>query len=317
MAEQEAPDAGAPSGARPVATGARARRWWRRIPLRRQLLYAFVVPLAIAVLSSLFVANTLLDLREGVAATARTGETVRLRYVLLNAVADAEAGFRGYLLTGDDAFLRAYLTSPRVFETTMGRLEGMQAGDAADLRRLREAQAQFDNWRRVFAQPLLALREGAPPRVVEELRGFDAALAAGTVPPEAAATLQVMAARFPPGSARGARLARAATLLATSPRAAAIEVDAVATEVATDSAAITAAIASGRGKALLDEVRWIVNAALDEQLAELADRHAEDQVRAQDARWMALFAPIVAVLVGLGVTWLMLFDARRGIAAVA
>jgi diguanylate cyclase (GGDEF)-like protein len=105
--------------------------------------------------------------------------------------------------------------------------------------------------------------------------------------------------------------------VATSPASAASEVRAVAEEVAADGATITEAISSGRGKAMLDDVRWSVNAALDEEMAELADRHADDQVHAQNARVLVLFAPIVAVLIGLGVTWLLLFDARRGIEAVS
>jgi diguanylate cyclase (GGDEF)-like protein len=305
------------AGRRATDRGPRATRWWRRVPLRRQLLYAFAAPVAIAMLSSIYVADTLDGLRGGVVSTSETSEAVRLRYVLFNAVVDSESAFRGYLLTGDDAFLRPYTTAPRIFDDAMARLAVTEAGEPAHLQRLREAHAGYLGWRATFAEPLVALRLDAPPRVSEELRVLASTERSSMPAGDLAGALRVLAARFPPGSARGARLSRAAALVATSPEAAEAEVRAVAAEVAADGAKITEAFSSGRGKAMVDDVRWSVNAALEEEMAELADRHAADQVHAQNARLLVLVAPIVAVLIGLAVTWLLLFDARRGIEAVA
>lgn len=293
-----------------------ATRWWRRVPLRHQLLYAFVVPMAIAVMSSMYVADALRVLRLGADATAEASEAVRLRHVLLGTMLEAESAFRGYMLTGDDGVLRPYVTAPRVLDNAMARLAITESGEPGHLSRLRAVHAEFLRWRGTFAEPLVARRLEAPPRAPAELR----TLAIGRTADadgDRAPLLRAVAARFPEDSTRRARLLRAAAALEAGTPGVATEILAVAAEVDADDQAIRETLAGARGRTMLTEVRWAVDTALEEEMAELADRHADEQVHAQNARWLVLLAPIFAVLIGLAVTWFLLYDARRGIEAVA
>ena len=88
---------------------------------------------------------------------------------LLVSLVDQETGERGFLLTGDDAFLKPYRDGGRSFTATVAELRRDFAGDAgmtAAIDRVAEAAA---TWRRVGATPEIAVRRSGDGQRAEAL----------------------------------------------------------------------------------------------------------------------------------------------------
>jgi diguanylate cyclase (GGDEF)-like protein len=137
----------------------RAPRFWQRVSLRRQILYAFAVPVVLVVLASLFQLYALVTLNRGAETTAASSEAIGLRYALLNSVLDAETGLRGYLLAGDPEFLQPYFTAQENFDTISKRLQASDARNPAQLQKLHQIETLFQSWQQEYAKPQMELRE--------------------------------------------------------------------------------------------------------------------------------------------------------------
>ena len=139
-------------------SGGRSLRFWRRVSLRKQMLFGFAVPVLIMFLASLYPLRELNTLRRNADTTTEVTESIGLQYALLNSVLDAETGLRGFLLAGDPEFLQPYSSAWQNFDQISHRLEATDASLPTQLRHLHEVQELFQRWRQEFAEPLIASR---------------------------------------------------------------------------------------------------------------------------------------------------------------
>jgi CheY-like chemotaxis protein/signal transduction histidine kinase/CHASE3 domain sensor protein len=72
---------------------------------------------------------------------------------------EMETGMRGFLLTGDDAFLRPYIASRPRFDTSAESLRELVEDDTTQVERLRHIRAQHQAWLRAADQLIAARRQ--------------------------------------------------------------------------------------------------------------------------------------------------------------
>ncbi|WP_426340373.1 response regulator [Pseudoduganella sp. S-14] len=93
---------------------------------------------------------------------------------------DMESGMRGFLLTGDDAYLAPYIAARPRFEASSESLRELVEDDATQVERLRQIRAQHQAWMRAADQMIAArrqqgdylgmLRDGTGKVALEDLR---------------------------------------------------------------------------------------------------------------------------------------------------
>ena len=90
---------------------------------------------------------------------------------LTAAYVDQQSGQRGYLLTGDEAYLRPYQVGALRTARLQTRLGELLAPDANSVRTLATVNAAGDSWRTAAAEPAIAARARGP-LTSEQLREF-------------------------------------------------------------------------------------------------------------------------------------------------
>jgi diguanylate cyclase (GGDEF)-like protein len=294
-------------------------RFWRRVSLRRQLIFSFAAPVLIMLLASLFLVRGLDKLSLSVKANLESIRSVGLRHELLSSVLDAETGLRGYQLTGDPLFLQPYASGLVNFRQIALRLDEEQAQTPADLQKLKQIQALFARWLHEFAEPQILLRRqspvgeasrlgllasmiGMPPhaggsedslkyeRMLQQLQEDKDAMVAGPHAEDLANLL-----------ARARSISTAPDASADRPRlVTALQVSADSADA--DEAQISSSVSSLRGKALVDAIRVLMQASQAVATADI-----------EHAIWIALLVPSGALLIGLLLTLLVMVDAVRAI----
>lgn len=307
------------AGRSPLSSPAAKLRFWRRVSLRRQLLYGFAIPVVILLLASAYVGRALDDMRLGASAATQSTEAMGLRYVMLNSMLDAETGLRGYLLSGDEEFLNPYRGAFPAMADAVRRLEVTDAPEPGHLRRIHAARDLLLRWQREFATPLIALRRSTPVGAAEELRQIAGSLE--TLPagaePAVRTRLQALITRFPEG-ARADHLTALSERLGTDPGSRAQVGEALlglAGELQADLTRIGTIVQTKRGKLMVDQLREMIRISVEEEVIEQGEDAEQAAESAARARWIALLAPAGALLVGLLLALLLLLDGIRAIGA--
>ncbi len=117
------------------------------------VLFALLVGTALVVVSALHTVETNQDLVTGHLQPA----SVQSRAMLV-ALVDQETGQRGYVITGDNAFLQPYRAGRRQFGTSVRRLRSEVVGDPRLTRDLAGVRAAARRWHRLGAGPEIAAR---------------------------------------------------------------------------------------------------------------------------------------------------------------
>lgn len=155
---------------------------WARVALLSAL-----APMLIAAMAGLL-ANEILSSRQFRAAAARAFEFQVATSETLSTLKDAETGQRGFLLSGDRAFLQPYVEARARIDQQWAKVERLAPGvvtDTAELDRLRPLiEAKFDEMerlielrRRAGLTPAVArLREGQGKRIMDDIRAALGAL---------------------------------------------------------------------------------------------------------------------------------------------
>lgn len=296
-------------------------RLWRRFSLRRQMAYGFAIPVLIVLLASFYVASVMGSLREAARNSVESTSAIGMRYALLNLVVDSETGLRGYLISGDPEFLEPYTGGLTALDRLSKALEVTDAPEPAHIRKLRAVETLYKRWRTDFAEPLIALRRVTPVGISRRIEQLIALASSAQTPAQHRAyeltreQLQLDIARQPAGTHGSAvmglldRLAPGAapdakTLVALKASSLALEAD---------EARITAIIQSKGGKRIVDHIRALVGASLQDEAQE--QRQAVENATALDdrARWVARLAPAASLIVGLLIVLALLLDAIRAI----
>jgi methyl-accepting chemotaxis protein len=78
--------------------------------------------------------------------------------LLFASIVDMDSGYRGFLLTGDDAFLEPYLEGRQAADEQIRELEALTADNPPQVERWRLIGAQVDDWHQTVVEPAIALR---------------------------------------------------------------------------------------------------------------------------------------------------------------
>jgi diguanylate cyclase (GGDEF)-like protein len=309
----------------------RALHFWRRVSLRKQMLYGFAIPVAIVLLASLFVLRELNAMSRSASDSVDSTAAIGLRQALLNSVLDAETGLRGYLLTSDVDFLQPYNSAWRNFSQLRQKLDEAESLSPSELQNLHAAEALFLRWRQEYAEPQIELRKVAPSGEANQLWRLASMNVAPTADVAAhlrdyertLGKLHANLGMLAPGShaddlravlalADQARTAPSGTAAATRARLASA-VQPLAEHEQNDEDLISSNIASKRGKRMIDAIRVLMQASLQ---AEAIEQRADETTATADANhafWIALLVPVASLLIGLVLILLLLLDAIRAI----
>jgi PAS domain S-box-containing protein len=102
----------------------------RRYGLRDSVVLGFVLTVTILLAGAVLGFVNVLRLAENARQVSHSQEVVTGARDLLSVLKDAETGQRGYLLTGDEAYLEPYDNAIRQYETVLARLDSLTAGDS-------------------------------------------------------------------------------------------------------------------------------------------------------------------------------------------
>jgi PAS domain S-box-containing protein len=129
-----------------------------QVRFRRVLARAVTLPL---IALALFVAVLLLQL-EDMLATARlvdhTDQVIAQAYQAQKLLIDLETGLRGYLITGDSAFLDPYNEGQRAVQPALANLHALVSDNPEQSARADEISANYDRWAS-YAADVLAQRD--------------------------------------------------------------------------------------------------------------------------------------------------------------
>jgi len=144
----------------------------RSMKLRTKILLAYIVPLSIVVLGDIIVYRALSLGLDTAAWVNHTNRVISDATTLSKAAIDAEAGTRGYLLTGDEEFLAPYRTGLDAFAHTAAELRQLVADNPAQLTRLDNIESLHRQWIIRAAEPEIRARRagnnGEAVRLVQE-----------------------------------------------------------------------------------------------------------------------------------------------------
>ena len=315
--------------------------FWRYLQLRTQILLGLLLPFAILGVSAVLIDVTL---EAAVRESAQAEESIRsisLRQELLNAVLDAETGERGFAITGQDKFLEPYREAADNFDRVLAEIRELD--DDGETRRLDEVARLFGEWREQIAEPVIRARSESPGNQFSQgfaayyqVRGLLDRLDEGGALPdeEALSTLMARVDEAAAGGLGGAaaeewrRLLRFAEafreawsrsdrdeLLRRGRRLAAAVLPRVDRARRSELRAAEL-VASGRGKALVDEMRGLIEASIREKEARYHRLNERSRDYMTNAEWFAVVLPPVAGALGLILLLWMSLDVVRSVRAL-
>jgi PAS domain S-box-containing protein len=130
-------------------------------PLHIRLLIAFGLVLALGTAQSMFAYGTAADNVDAAAAQYRIEETANVGGETRSALLQMEAGYRGYLLTGDDGLLGSYRQSALTFNRKLARLMDLSSDDRDEMGRWQTLERRVAVWQQDILEPGIALRQVA------------------------------------------------------------------------------------------------------------------------------------------------------------
>ena len=128
------------------------------VPLRVKILGAFGAVLAILLALSAAAYQTTTVNQKATAEFFRTFQVIGAANEALASLIDMETGYRGFLLTGDDAFLEPYRTGDERIDDQLAELRALTADNPDQVDRWATIERQIEEWRRVVVLPEIALR---------------------------------------------------------------------------------------------------------------------------------------------------------------
>ncbi|MBP2298033.1 methyl-accepting chemotaxis protein [Azospirillum picis] len=146
--------------------------WFTNLRIGGKLLSAFAV--LIAITGGISAANyvTLSSIQTSIDWTIHTYRVIQTADIVMAAMVDQETGLRGYLVSGDDAFLDPFRKGQQAFDSAFGDVKKLTADNPQQQARLDELRKHAETWRRTVAEPEVALMAKAETRA--EARAMEA-----------------------------------------------------------------------------------------------------------------------------------------------
>ena len=142
--------------------------------MRRRIIVGFVVPLALALFTSLVVFQIVRTYNRSVANVTAASRASGDLNVLIKAVVDAETGQRGFAITGNEVFLEPYTSSTASLGVALSSLRDALT-DTQSQQTLNEIDALFERWQREIAGVIVGARRRTPVDLSSELRAASTA----------------------------------------------------------------------------------------------------------------------------------------------
>lgn len=320
--------------------------FWRYFSLRTQVFVGLALPLVTVFVVSWVVERSLESARAVSGEAELSIRAVVVRGELLKAVLDAETGERGFIITGNPAFLEPYREARSRFAQAAREWRALDKG--AETPYLDRIDSLFGRWMEEVAAPAIAARENAPGQLLsnsfdalqqvtllrDHLEHIDpAAIVEGSLlgylaPLKLAVRLGSNTqddSRWLQVAMEGERLAQ---LLERLPGSSGRQVVDDASHVAgqlevklrdlTHKAHRTENLAaqivmSGRGRELVAEIRELVARAIAEKERVHAELAAQARSRMQWVDRLSIILPVAGVGLGLALLLLMQLDTIRSI----
>ncbi|MDE3154731.1 MAG: PAS domain-containing protein [Acidobacteriota bacterium] len=147
----------------PPQPGRRLHQYWSDLPLRRKGLVVVVIPLLPLLVTAATLYHSDVQLARSQAAATRAIEVSDRLGALLTGLVEAEAGARGYLLTGREESLEQYRRAQSRLPGTLARLDDLIARNPGSPGVSPEQVAGLDGSVRAFVEALGALVPPARP----------------------------------------------------------------------------------------------------------------------------------------------------------
>lgn len=327
-------------------------RWkfWRRIPLRAQLFAGFLLPVLLISLSSTVVHYSLKTVLEQSRLAERSVQSIAIRNDLLKAVLDAETGERGFVITGQAEFLQPYHQALEKFSQATTRLAELSPSTTPEIK---ELETKFQQWLTLVAEPVIAARQQSPGRLAAysanalyHLNNVRDLLNTHTKAPqpddlywevtEFARLIDEAAdwgatTSFATGWAEVQTATARLQLLLVQPASVTATVIEEAVEIAeglsdllkelaheaieAEDAAVKI-VSSGAGKKIIDEIRATVARLVAQEEQHLQQLSEKNQNRMITVGWLSFILPIVSLIMGMLLIFLMQAAILRSIAAL-
>lgn len=126
---------------------------------RHMLTRTIALPLVLLILLAAIFFGLITNLLSATQWVDHSNQVIAEAYEARAALADQEAGLRGYLLAGEQSFLEPYTAASAVVEQKFDALEALVADNPAQIERIAAMRAENREWQ-AFAQQALALHDG-------------------------------------------------------------------------------------------------------------------------------------------------------------
>ncbi|MFC5508212.1 methyl-accepting chemotaxis protein [Bosea massiliensis] len=141
------------------------------LSIRSKIVTALSVVILVMVGASVITHIESSQIRQTTKWTDHTDEVVEASNHLLSAMVDQETGLRGFLLSGDNAFLAPYRAGAAEFDRWIAKARQLTTDDAAQQARFGEIQKLSETWHRESADRAIALM--AKPETREAARQIE------------------------------------------------------------------------------------------------------------------------------------------------
>lgn len=140
--------------------------------LRSKIMFGAIPALALVIVLSALSYYTLQSLLKAIASVDQTHEVVELAQRLENTAVEMQSEMRGYLLTGDEKFLKAYQATTNGFSRMAEKLT-KNITIKAQLEALSDAEKIIEEWKTKAVQPALQIRGMvSSSELMEQLHAF-------------------------------------------------------------------------------------------------------------------------------------------------
>jgi signal transduction histidine kinase len=141
------------------------------MPFRARLMLAALIPAAILLVTAWFVYGALDTSIRAEAEVVRSRDTVIALNTLLRVTVEQESGARGYVISGDQAFLGPYEAASARFGSVIAEVDELVSDDPAQRARLVEMGQLHARWQRDVAdRAIAALAAGDPVEAIDIAR---------------------------------------------------------------------------------------------------------------------------------------------------
>ncbi|PWC33069.1 CHASE3 domain-containing protein [Azospirillum sp. TSO35-2] len=146
--------------------------WFTNLRIGGKLLAAFAA--LVVIIGGISFANyaTLSSIQSSIGWTLHTYKVLQSAESVMAAMVDQETGLRGFLVSGDPAFLDPYRKGERAFDAAFAEVKTLTADNPQQQRRLDDVRTHAMAWRQTVADKEIALMSKAESR--EEARAMEA-----------------------------------------------------------------------------------------------------------------------------------------------